>query len=244
MIAVATGSLHSAALKSDGTVWTWGSNFKWILGDGTQIPSLVPIPVYDPSDPTRHLTGIAAIAIGTVHTVVLRTDGTLMAWGRNYSGQLGDGTCCGDRGTPLPVIDPADPSGILTGITAIDTGFGSSFSLLPDGTALGWGGNGWGQLGDGTNEFRVTPVALVDPSQPLGFMTGVTAIRGGNAYSVASLSNGEARAWGVNHLGQLGDGSTTDRWVPGAVLDPDDPTGRLTGLRTITAGEFHAVAVR
>ncbi|PTL79539.1 hypothetical protein [Vitiosangium sp. GDMCC 1.1324] len=93
---MAVGYYHTLALKQDGTLWAWGSNFYGALGDGstTSRPTLVQV-----------LTQVSALAAGYHHSLALTQDGALWAWGHNSEGQLGDGTI-GDRSTPVRVQWP------------------------------------------------------------------------------------------------------------------------------------------
>ncbi|MCK4261195.1 MAG: hypothetical protein KAX49_19630 [Halanaerobiales bacterium] len=90
---VAAGTFHTIALKSDGTVWTWGYNWSGQLGDGTISHKTTPVQVSNLSD-------ITAIAAGDSHTIALKSDGTVWTWGHNYYGQLGDGTTS-NKTTPV-----------------------------------------------------------------------------------------------------------------------------------------------
>ena len=240
--AVATGRLYTVALMGDGTVRAWGDNGAGQLGDGTTTGSSTPVQVVDPSEPTGFLAEVTAVAGGGSHTVALMGDGTLRAWGSNWSGQLGDGSTT-DRWTPVQVVDPADPTGFLTGVTAVAAGKRHTVALLGDGTLRAWGYNYYGQLGDGTTMDSWTPVQVVDPTDPSGFLTGVTAVAAGQGHTVALLGDGALRAWGWNSVGQLGDGTTTDSWTPVQVVDPTDPTGSLTGVTAIATGSLHTLAV-
>src|SRR5262249_5215680 len=123
--AVAAGEQHSIALKSDGTVWTWGSNLYGQLGNGTFDDSLTPVQVRGPGG-VGFLTDIQAIAAGYAQNYALRSDGTVWTWGNNGAGQLGDGTS-DDRSTPVQVKGPGG-SGFLTGIRAIAAG-NSAYAL-------------------------------------------------------------------------------------------------------------------
>jgi len=102
--AVSAGNGHFAALHSDGTVWTWGSNEHGQLGDGTTTNRLTPVQV-------SGLTNVSAISAGCNHTVALRGDSTVWAWGLNSTGQLGDGTTT-NRNTPTQVAGPGG-TGVL-----------------------------------------------------------------------------------------------------------------------------------
>lgn len=157
IVAISGGNHHYMALKNGGTVWTWGDNDAGQLGDGTTNGSSSPIQVIG-------LTGITAIAAGESHSLALKNDGTLWAWGVNYAGQLGDETT-NDSSSLIQVHDPNDVSGYLTGVTAIAAGSSHSLALKDDGTFWAWGGNYYGQLGDGTTTDKNSPVQVNIPFQ-------------------------------------------------------------------------------
>uniref|UniRef100_UPI0005B8DBFD RCC1 domain-containing protein n=1 Tax=Salinispora pacifica TaxID=351187 RepID=UPI0005B8DBFD len=121
------------------TILAWGSNFFGELGNGTTTNSSTPVAVSLPAD-----TAAVAIAAGDAHSVALTAAGTVLAWGDNSHGQLGDGTGA-DSLTPVGVSLPA-------GVTAsaVAAGRDHSVALTSAGTVLAWGGNSFGQLGDGT----------------------------------------------------------------------------------------------
>ena len=215
---ISTGDSYSVALKNDGIVWDWGDNYGGQLGDGTTINQSTPVQV-------RSLTGIISIATGYYHTLALKDDGTLWAWGVNGNGQLGDGTEGNLKMTPVPVSD-------LTGVTTVAAGCVHTVALKNDGTVWAWGWNGLGQLGDGTeNNQRATPVQVSG-------ITGVTAVAGGQAHSVALKNDGTVWAWGDNEYGQLGDGTTTNRLTPVQVSGLTDVTAVSVG------GGCHSIALK
>ena len=162
------------------------------------------------------------IAAGSRHSLAIKTDGTLWAWGWNERGQLGDETT-EDRSVPGRVAG-------LDGVIAVAAGWDHTVALRSDGAVWAWGWNGWGQLGDGTAEDRSVP-GRVDG------LNGVIAIAGGWYHTVALRSDGTVWAWGENGAGQLGDGTTEDRWVPGRVAD-------LSGVVGVAAAIYHTVALR
>jgi alpha-tubulin suppressor-like RCC1 family protein len=138
MKSVAGGQDDALALRSDGTVWAWGS------GDADRQPNR-PLAGRVPG-----INNATAIADGAGYAMALESDGTVWAWGDNASGQLGDGSTT-DRLSPVQV------SG-LSGITAIAAGGQFAVAIKGDGTVWAWGNNVEGQLGDGTAATRLIPV--------------------------------------------------------------------------------------
>ena len=136
---------HSVAVRSDGTVWTWGNNRSGQIGDGSSGTNrYTPVKVVG-------LENITDIAAGGEFTVALRNDGTVWAWGRNNRHQIGDGTFVDRHYVPVQVYG-------LANIIAISASEGHSIALRNDNTIWGWGSNGNSQLGDGSTTTRATPV--------------------------------------------------------------------------------------
>jgi len=154
--ALAAGANHTCALLATGTVQCWGGNFAGQLGDGTSTGRVTPAEV-------RQLRGVTALAVGFGHACALLATGTVQCWGENAFGQLGDGTSgqLGDgtsekfRTTPVEVVG-------LRGATALAAGRHHTCAVLETGTVVCWGGNAFGQLGDGTTTNRATPTEVVD----------------------------------------------------------------------------------
>ena len=210
ILAVAVGGSHNLALCSDGTVAAWGSNSSGQLGNSSTTNSPVPVAV--------NLSGVLAgktvivVAAGGSHSLVLCSDGTLAAWGYNYSGQLGNNST---TSSTVPVA--VNTSGVLAGKTVIAVAGGSSHSLAlcSDSTVVAWGENSDGQLGNNSTTGSAVPVA-VNTSAVL-FGKTVIAVAVGTYHSLALCSDGTLAAWGDNLLRQLGNNSTTDSPVPVAV---------------------------
>ena len=220
--AVASGTKHSVALEEDGTVWAWGWNEYGQLGQGTSSgKSTVPIQVKDPTG-QGVLTGIVALAGDGNYCVALRSDGTLLAWGGNGGGQLGDGTTS-ER--DLPIVVPG-----LTGIQIISAGDeSSSFAVDSDGLLWAWGQNRNGELGDGTSTIRKSAVPVVGISG----VAGIADDGDSGGHALAVLSDGTVSSWGLNGDGQLGDGTTTTRFSP--ARSPTSEASNLPTLALITA---------
>lgn len=160
---VSAGMYFSMALKSDGTVWTWGYNDCGQLGNGTTVGTNAPIQV-------SGLTGARAISAGMYHSLALLTNGTVWAWGYNYYGQLGIGNNVSTN-RPVQVVG-------LSNVTAISAGSSHSMALKSDGTVWTWGYNGSGQLGNGNNINTNRPGQVVN-------LTNVFAIAAGGSSSFA-----------------------------------------------------------
>jgi len=216
-VSVVTGGYHTCALLGDGTMWCWGRNADGQLGDGTAGPQCVYTTGRCSPTPVRvgGITSPAAITAGGYHTCALLGDGTVWCWGRNGSGQLGDGTT---TNSSSPVR-----AGGITGAVAVSGAFSHTCAVLGDGTVQCWGDNSEGQLGDGTVTSSATPVRA-------GGITGAVAVSGGYRHTCALLGDGTVQCWGRNLEGQLGDGTTTSSTTPVRV-------GGLTGAVAITAGQ-------
>jgi alpha-tubulin suppressor-like RCC1 family protein len=223
VVAVSAGQFHSLALDSSGQVWAWGVNSSGQLGNGTTTASVVPVQV-DDSD----LANVVAIAAGLSHNLAIDSAGRAWAWGRNLTGQLGDGTTT-HRSVPVEVDDSN-----LTDVVAIAAGAGHSLAIDSTGTAWAWGNNFEGQLGDGTNTNRSVPVQVDDTG-----LTNVVAIAAGLSFSLAIDSGGDAWAWGRNSNGQLGNGSTANSSSPVPVIMTDI----ANGVSDVAAGINHSLAI-
>lgn len=237
VVAIALLGNHSLALKSDGTVWGWGINDVRQLGDGTTVNRIVPVQVQDPTDPTGFLTDIRAIAAGFFHSLAVKADGGVRAWGGNATGAVGDGTSGTPPRPPVQVKDLTDPSGFLTGAVAVTAGNASSYALKADGTVRSWGVNANGQLGDGTTTNRSTAVVIQD-------LVNVTDLEAGSFHSLARRSDGMAWGWGQNSSGQLADGTATDRLTPVQVKDLSHPRRLFRGAAAVSAGGAHSLFLK
>jgi len=217
--AIAAGGGHSLALLSNGTVMAWGGNESGQLGDGNfQAESTVPVAV-------KGLTNVKAIAAGATHSLALLNTGTVMAWGDDTSGELGNGTV---KTSDVPVAVKG-----LTGVIAIAAGDEFSLAVLSNGTVEAWGNNELGQLGNpalGEEEDSLLPVAVTG-------VTGATSVAAGLSHGLALVSGGTVMAWGADASGQVGNGVLeTSARTPAAV-------GGVSGVSAISAGGMDSAAL-
>jgi alpha-tubulin suppressor-like RCC1 family protein len=168
--------------------------------------------------------GTGALTVGAIHSCALSVRGGVKCWGRNFYGQLGDGTTT-ERHTPV------DVSGLSSGVVAISGGSQHTCALTYAGAVKCWGFNFMGQIGDGSRTGRRTPVDVS------GLSSGVVAISAGRNHTCALTDEGAVKCWGDNLSGQLGDGSVTDRKVP------VDVSGLSSGAVAISAGGRHTCAL-
>ncbi|WP_251449240.1 hypothetical protein [Vermiculatibacterium agrestimuris] len=157
-------------------------------------------------------------AAGDRHTLALKTDGSLWAWGGGSMGQLGDGGSA-DRAAPVKVMDF---------VTSMAAGGNHSLAVQADGSLWAWGNNASGQLGLGAqdNAVHATPAKVMD---------GVSAVYAGASHSLAIKTDGSLWAWGANRSGQLGIGSAQDQTTPVKVMD---------AVTAVAAGEAHTLALK
>ncbi|OYV07356.1 MAG: hypothetical protein CFE26_01460 [Verrucomicrobiales bacterium VVV1] len=234
IFAVSTGSLHSVALCSDGTLSSWGYNVQGQLGDNRSTNKSVPVEV----NTSGVLAGrtVVAISSGSFHNLALCSDGTVAAWGYNNHGQLGDGTRTTAR---VPVLVKTD--GVLTGkqVVAVAAGAYQSFALCSDGTLAAWGYNDEGELGNGGVTGSTVPVAV----NTGGVLAGrsVATIAAGQYHALALCTDGTLVSWGYNPRGQLGNSSTTDSKSPVAINSFGTLSGRV--VTAIGTGTSHSLAL-
>ena len=238
---VAAGDYTSFAVKSDGSLWVWGSNQYGARGDassGGNIESPVQVPI-----PTRITTpsrrGQHAVAIGIGVYAAIDTEGQVWTWGVNWNGRLGDGTT-NPRYTPERVKKTASPGDYLTGIVSITAGGGAIAALDADGYVWTWGAGTDGQLGNGFTADSSYPVRVLqaganNASSPL--VGAVQIACGSSGFCIALARYGTVFGWGSNAFSQLG-------VAAGGALSIATPIGITPGdpIDAIAAGSAHCIA--
>ncbi len=270
IVAVAAGQDHSLAIKSDGTLLSWGSDDDGKLGDGGFFSQ----GVSDGPKIISGISGIIAVAAGRNFSLALKSDGTVLSWGANGEGELGTGGSV-DYTNTSPITIPS-----LSNVIAISAASGSrhALALLSDGTLKGWGLSAAGQLGEpGSKNYQTTPVTISgidnivsiatgeysswaiksdgslfgwgistkafpngDQSNTPTFIQGATdivAVAPGNQHTLALKANGTLLGWGQNVNGELGLGNSSNGQNPGAIAPG------LNDIAAIAAGATSSYAL-
>ena len=199
--------------------YAWGSGDNGRLGDNTTTSSSSPVSV------VGGFTDWTQLDAGAAHSVGVRANGSAWAWGYNSQGQLGDNNTT-SRSSPVSVV------GGFTDWTQLSAGGGHSLGLRANGSAWAWGVNLNGRLGDNTTTSSSSPVSVV------GGFTDWTQLSAGGGHSLGLHADGGAWAWGSNYIGQLGDGTSTDRSSPVSVV------GGFTDWTQLSAGGGHSLGLR
>jgi alpha-tubulin suppressor-like RCC1 family protein len=214
---VATGGMFSCGRTGGGAALCWGSNDQGQLGDGSHDESPVPVQVAG----LDH--GVTRITAGDTFACAVTAARTVLCWGSNDQGQLGDGTT-DPSSVPVPVAD-------VSRAKAVSAGFSHACALLVGGKITCWGSNSAGQLGNGVSGLWGAP------SKVARLGAKAVSVAAGGYHSCAVLETGAAKCWGENESGELGDGTTTDRRRPTQV------SGLAKGVQRISAGQADTCAV-
>jgi alpha-tubulin suppressor-like RCC1 family protein len=239
---IAAGDYTSFAVKSDGSLWVWGSNQYGARGNGAtggDITNAVRVPmparVSTPSRSHKH-----ALALGTAAYAAIDTTGQVWTWGVNWNGRLGDGTTAG-RYIPGRVKKSAAPGDYLTGIVSIAAAGGTMAAIDADGTVWTWGAGANGALGNGSTSDSPYPVQVVQAGNnnsgtPLIAVDQVAC--GSSGFCIALTRYGTVFGWGNNDFSQLGfaPGGAVSIATPIAVGPPN------LSITAIAAGAAHCIA--
>lgn len=193
------GMTHSCAVLTTGGLMCWGDNYYGQIGDGT-----VGTDRTTPVNVSGLSTGVATVSGGDRNTCALLTSGGVKCWGDGYYSGLGDGTT-----STVKKSTPVDVTGLASGVVQLTSGSFNSCALTSAGAVKCWGRNQYGQLGDGTQAQRATPVNVS------GLTSGVASVNGSLGFTTCAVTTGGAvKCWGYNSYGQLGDGTTNNSYIP------------------------------
>jgi alpha-tubulin suppressor-like RCC1 family protein len=246
--AIAGGNSFDIALLSNETVDAWGGNTYADLGDGSRESTWQKQVAHVA---VSGLSNVKEISAAGEHSLARLSNGTLMAWGTNNDGELGNGT----GGVNTTKLVPSEVPG-LTKVKLIASGAGTNFALLENGELMAWGRDNRGQLGignvvtekcvveGGAIEPCITkPRAVLLPEAVKKGLVQVTAVAAGESFTLALLSNGSVLAWGDNGKGQLGTGgSNINFYEPQTVANIGEGTSFGKAI-AVSAGSSHGLAV-
>ena len=220
-VRIDTGRYFSLGLDEVGVLWAWGWNGKHQISKNATDHYSLPVKIELPAP-------VAQFACGDGHALVVDRNGKMWAWGDNYFGQLGAGHASAISG----MFEIPKPSG-MSGIVSLAASASSSYAIDAAGKTWSWGYNNYGQLGDGSNITRYSPVAVnLSTSIP-----AVKSISTGDDHVVATARNGTIWTWGSGSLGQLGSGNTSPSFSPYLI------TTGLSLANFSGAGRNHSLAV-
>jgi alpha-tubulin suppressor-like RCC1 family protein len=208
----ASGRSTGYAIKTNGTLWAWGSGASGAIGDNTITTRSSPVQIGALSN-WAQVSGGSQTVLN--HALAVKTDGTVWAWGLNTNGQLGDGTVEA-RSSPVQI-------GALSNWAQASAGDSHSLAVKTDGTLWAWGSNTNGRIGDGTTVNKSSPVQI-------GADTNWFRVAAGGDHSLAVKTNGTVWAWGRNINGALGNGTTS------TTNNSPVQIGSFTSWGSVTAG--------
>jgi alpha-tubulin suppressor-like RCC1 family protein len=222
---VSSGYRHSAAIKTDGTLWVWGFNNSGQQGNNTTDTKPTPVTTFAGG------TNWKQVDCGGYFTAAIKTDGTLWTWGNNTLGQLGDNTIT-QRNTPVTTF---------TGGTNWKQVFAGGFhtaAIKTDGTLWTWGNNGTGQLGLNNSGDAFNQLDRSIPVTTFAGGTNWKQVACGNNYTAAIKTDGTLWTWGRNSYGALGINNTTQ------INTPVTTFAGGTNWKQVSAGGFHTAAIK
>ena len=231
VVSISLGYSHSAAIKSDGSLWMWGDNTHGELGIGITGNALNSS--YNPiqTTPVKVMDDVAAVSCGSGYTAAIKTDGSLWVWGTN--GQ--QGCLLGNGGVGNENISPDSsysvqcqtvPMKIMDDVAAICCGQYSAAAIKTDGTLWMWGQNGQGQLGTGNTKNSNVPVKVMDD---------VVSVSCGQIHTAAIKTDGSLWVWGMNSFYKLGNGTNKNSYVPVKIMED---------VASVSCGAEHTAAIK
>ena len=233
-VAVYAGLATTCAILDGGSVKCWGWNRNGQVGDGTSTDQSSPVDVNLGQGVTAKM-----VRPGREHTCALLNDDSVVCWGRNNYGQIGDGTNT-DRSNPTAV-----GLGQNAVVTAIYVGNNSSCAILNDKSVKCWGRNAYGQIGDDSTTGRNTPVTIAFPGEKSALSVSI-----GSEHACAILDDNSLACWGQNEYGQLGVNASSNEVCTVGGFDYDcvkTPTvvklGESRSALSVSVGHGHTCAL-
>jgi alpha-tubulin suppressor-like RCC1 family protein len=216
---ISTGQAHSLGIKSDKTLWAWGSGGLGQLGSGTSTSVSSPIQI--------GVSSWNAVAAGGLHSLAIRSDSTLWCWGWNSNGQLGILSTV-QTSSPVLVSGPAGASWV-----SISAGGAHSVGITTQGRLYAWGQGNSGQLGHSALTNSSSPILVSGPVS-----TSWITVSAGGSQSFGITSLGVLYGWGNNADGELGDSTLATKSLPVLVSGP-----AATSWASVAAGFYHTLGI-
>jgi alpha-tubulin suppressor-like RCC1 family protein len=215
---VSAGGDHTAAIKTDGTLWTWGLGFSGRLGNAAITDRSTPVTTFAGGTNWKQVSG-------SYHTAAIKTDGTLWTWGAGGSGRLGTNDIT-NRLTPVTTFAGG------TNWKQVSAGDSHTSAIKTDGTLWTWGAGGSGRLGNSLLTNRSTPVTTFAGG------TNWKQVSSGASHTSAIKTDGTLWIWGDGGTGRLGNNDITSRSTPVTTFAGG------TNWKQVSAGESHTAAVK
>jgi len=220
---VSTGKYHTLAIKTDGTLWSWGSNHNGANTVGFGQLGLGNTTNYSSPKQVGSLTTWLSVAGGSYHSIAVKTDGTLWAWGFNQYGQLG-------IGNRTNYSSPVQVGSLTNWSSKIYNNPYNSLAIKSDGTLWTWGNNGSGQLGQNNTTNYSSP-------KQVGALTNWLNVSAGYSNSLSTKTDGTLWTWGYNNQGQLGFSNIVNYSSPKQV-------GSLTNWLNVAGGLYDSYSIK
>jgi alpha-tubulin suppressor-like RCC1 family protein len=217
---VSAGGFHTAAIKTDGTLWTWGLGTNGRLGNNQTIDILTPVTTFAGGNNWKQVSS------GGSHTAAIKTDGTLWTWGSGSNGRLGTNV------TPQR-LTPVTTFAGETNWKQVSSGNGHTAAIKTDGTLWTWGLGSTGRLGNNQTIDILTPVTTFAGG------TNWKQLSSGNTHTAAIKTDGTLWIWGSGGFGQLGNGVTT-----GTISTPVTTFAGGNNWKQVNSGRDHTAAIK
>jgi alpha-tubulin suppressor-like RCC1 family protein len=220
---VSCGYRYTSAIKTDGTLWTWGYGNSGRLATNSTSNKLTPVTTFAGG------TNWKQVSSADRHTSAVKTDGTLWIWGRNNFGQLGNNSTLS---TFSSVNTPITTFAGGTDWKQVSCGKEHTSGIKTDGTLWTWGNGSNGRLGNNFTTIRSTPVTTFAGG------TNWKQVSSGYSHTAAIKTDGTLWTWGEGSFGPLGNNSTTDR------LTPVTTFAGGTNWKQVGSGELYTSAIK